>query len=97
MTGSSFLKVSLVAVGLAMTVAVPSALAFHPGAHSNPAVPPDPGAGAPPDIVPQGPYHLACENQGRWGIDIAILSGGQVHCEEEGGGEEGGSEGGDLQ
>jgi hypothetical protein len=30
---------------------------------------------------PQGPDCIACNNQGRQGIDVAIAAGGMVHCD----------------
>ena len=56
---------------------VGGALAFHPGNAD----------GSPPE-VPQGPNHIACENQGGelnpsdMGVFNAIERGGQVHCED---------------
>lgn len=42
----------------------------------------DPGIGHGPEPrVPQGPDVIACQNQGRRGIDRAIAHGGEVHCE----------------
>ena len=42
----------------------------------------DPGVGNGPEPrVPQGPNVVVCLNQGRQGIDTAILNGGMVHCD----------------
>lgn len=42
----------------------------------------DPGVGHGPEPrVPQGPNIIACQNEGRQGIDRAIGHGGEVHCE----------------
>lgn len=72
----------MASVLLAVLTTTPSgAFAFHPGeTHSG--------------AVPQGPDCIACNNQGRQGIDIAITAGGTVHCEDVGDDDEGG-DGGD--
>jgi hypothetical protein len=97
MTNIYFRRTSSVLVGLCFALAAQSAAAFHPGAGDNDAVPPDPSVGVPPaDIVPQGPYYLACENPGWNGIEIAIDADGQVHCDWSGEDGDGGGDGGDI-
>ena len=70
----------LVGGALALST-VAGAFAFHPGHNDNPS-----------HEMPQGPNHIACENQGGdlnpsghdvnggWGVYNAIDRGGMVHC-----------------
>lgn len=82
MTRSTRLMLMLsVAFAACGTATAGPALAFHPGeTHSG--------------AVPQGPDCVACNNQGRQGIDQAISVDGTVHCDPTGGDDGGGDDGG---
>ena len=57
------------ALAVAIILTAGGASAFHPGeTHTG--------------EVPQGPDQVACDNEGRQGIDQAISVGGQVHCDD---------------
>ena len=85
--------ISVSAALLVVFTAGPS-IAFHPGHNTNENLPPDTSTNVPSDIVPQGPFAIACVNQGWYGIEIAIDHDGRVHCadSDDGGGESGGLE-----
>lgn len=62
------LLIAIVTATVAVLLTASVAFATHPGQNRN-------------GDQPQGPHQTACENQGRQGVDVAIGSGGSVHCE----------------
>jgi len=63
-----FLLAVILGLGVMFAIAASFVFAFHPGETQT-------------GVVPQGPDQIACGNEGRQGIDEAITSDGQVHCD----------------
>jgi len=57
-----------VGLGFVLMLMASTAFASHPGQNKN-------------GVVPQGPHQTACNNEGRQGIDVAIINDGAVHCD----------------